>query len=415
MTESAFERTTCRLCGGSQLCTALQLEPTPVGDDFVPAGRLGEVQEVFSMDLLLCGDCNHVQLREVVNPDLLYRHCKYTSSVSLGLVDHFHRYADEVIASVVPPAGSLVVEFGSNEGAMLRAFQGRGFRVLGIDPAREIARRATESGIETLPAYFTAELGRSLRERHGPAAVVVGNNVMANIDDLDDLAEAIRAILAPDGVFVFETSYWLDVVQSALIDTIFHEHLSYFAVRPLDAFFRRHGMELIDVQHVETKGGSLRGVVQRQGGPRPMSPSVAAACRAEIEAGLGRLDRYQALAADLERRKRELCSQLDLWRSQGKTLAAYGAAVGLTTMIYQFGLGPYLDCILDDNPVKFHLFSPGLHLPTLPSEFLYERHPDYVVVLAFRYIEPIMKRHAKYLAQGGHFVLPLPELTVLGS
>jgi len=403
----------CRLCGGRRLQLALRLAPTPLGDDFVPGDRCREAQESYALDLLLCADCANVQSHHVVSPDVIYRNYKYTTSVSLGLTEHFHGYAEEVIRRAGPPPDALVLEIGSNEGAMLRAFQKHALRVLGVDPAGEIAARATAAGVETLPKYFTGELARTIRRERGPAAVVIANNVLANIDDLTDVAQGIRTALAPDGVLVLETSYSLDVVEKQLVDTIFHEHLSYFSVRPLAAFCARQGLELIDAACVPTKGGSLRATVQLRGGPRSVSPSVARQICLEEQAGLHRPETWHALGHRLEGRKAELLGNLRAWQAQSRQIAAYGAAVGLTTMIYQFGLGEFLSFLVDDNPEKQGLFSPGLHLPTLPSESLYRHNPEYVVVLAWRYFEPIVRRHQAYLAQGGRFVLPLPEVRVI--
>ena len=413
MTATVSPRASCRLCGGSRLELALRVAPTPLGDDFVPGERCREVQETYPLDLLLCADCANVQLQHVVSPDVIYREYKYTTSVSPGLTEHFHRYAEEVIRRVGPPPDALVLEIGSNEGAMLRAFQKHGLRVLGVDPAGEIAARATAAGVETLPEYFTAQLARTIRQERGPAAVVIANNVLANIDDLTGVAQGIRTVLAPEGVLILETSYALDVMEKHLIDTIFHEHLSYFSVRPLAAFFARQGLELIDAECVPTKGGSLRATVQLRGGPRPVSPSVTRQIGRETQAGLDRPDVWHALGDHLDRRKTELHDMLRARQAHRKEIAAYGAAVGLTTMIYQFGLGEFLGFLVDDNPQKQGLFSPGLHLPTLPSEALYQRNPDCVVVLAWRYFEPIVQRHRAYLAQGGRFVLPLPEVRVI--
>lgn len=413
MIEPVYQRDRCRLCGGSQLSLALRLEPTPLGDHFVPRERIHEAQDSYPLDLLLCADCANVQLRHVVNPDAIYRDYTYTSSVSLGLPEHFRQYAQDVVRYMNPMSGSLVVEIGSNEGTLLRAFRQHGLRVLGVDPARMIAQRAAAAGMETLPTYFTAELGQTIHSQYGEAAIVVANNVLANIDDLDDLAAGVRGLLSPDGIFVFETSYCLDVVEKSLIDTVFHEHLSYFAVRPLASFFHRHGLTLIDAYRVPTKGGSLRGVVQRRDGPRPVAASVRELSAREAEAGLDRPETYQALSTTLQQRKAEILALVRDWKSQGKTIAAYGAAVGLTTMIYHFGLGEYLTFLVDDNPGKQGFFSPGLHLPVLPSESLGQRNPDFVIALAWRYIDPIIHRHRAYQAQGGRFVLPLPEVRVI--
>jgi len=413
MTTPYFRRDTCRLCGGAQLEAVVQLVPTPIGDDFVPAARLDKPQPACPLDLMLCRTCGHVQLLNVVDPEAIYREYTYVSSVSLGLVSHFQAYAESVLQRVTPAPGALVVEIGSNEGAMLRAFQARGLRVLGVDPAREIAQRATAAGIETWPTYFTVETARQIRDKHGPAAIVVANNVMANIDDVAEAVAGVRHLLAPDGIFVFETSYWLDVVEKSLLDTIFHEHLSYFAVGPLETFFRRQGLGFMDVERVATKGGSLRGFVQLAVGPWPTAPAVADAIAREEKAGLGRPETYQALTADLQRIKTSCLAQLSALKAQGKTIAAYGAAVGLTTMVYYFGLAPYLSFIVDDNPDKYHTFSPGHHLPVLPSAALYGRRPDVVVILAWRYAEPILQKHGAFRKQGGQFMLLMPEVKVV--
>ncbi len=406
-------RDTCRLCDSRELATVLSLVPTPIGDDFVPAARLADPQPACPLELMLCADCGQVQLLNVVDPDAIYREYTYTSSVSLGLVEHFERYVDDALPWVAPRADGLVVELGSNEGAMLRAFQKRGVRVLGVDPARQIAARATSAGVETLPEYFTPGLARTVRERYGPASLIIANNVFANIDDLHSVMAGVAELLSPDGAFVFETSYMLDVVERCLLDTIFHEHVSYFAVGPLERFFRRHGMTLVDVARVAPKGGSIRGFVRRTGAGRA-STAVAASIAEERQAGLDRVDAFARLATRLEDRKRTLLDLLDDSRRQGQTIAAYGAAVGLTTMVYQFGLGPYLSYIVDDSETKQGTFSPGLHVPVLPSSALEERRPDATIILAWRYADPIMKRHTEYAARGGRFILPLPDVRVVG-
>jgi hypothetical protein len=204
-------------------------------------------------------------------------------------------------------------------------------------------------------------------------------------------------------------------VEKALIDTIFHEHLSYFAVRPMARFFQRHELQMIDACGVPTKGGSLRGTVQPVGGPSALGPGVEELSRREIEIGLDGVEPFQKLGATLRNRKDELLSKVRQWKSQGKTVAAYGAAVGLTTLLYHFGLGEHVDFIADDNPVKQNCFSPGLHLPVLPSESLCQRRPDYVILLAWRYADAILAKNQAYLAQGGRFVLPLPDVKVIGA
>lgn len=413
MNNACVRRETCRLCGSRELELVLPVAATPPGDHYVSAAELNEVQETYPHDIVLCRGCGLAQLAFTVNPDLLYGRYVYVSSISLGLVEHFRGYAGDVLARVKPPAGARVVDVGSNDGSLLRAFKERGMSVLGVDPAADIARAATESGVETLAGYFTLDLARKLKAERGPAAIVTANNVTANVDDLAHFVEGVRHLLAPDGVYVFETSYLLDVVQKSLIETVFHEHLSYFSVKPIDAFFRRIGMQLFDVQRVPTKGGSIRGFVQLAGGPRPVSPAVAELIAEETKAGLHQPETFKAFGAKLDGVKSDLQRLLRDLKSQGKKIAGYGASVGVTTLLYQFGLDGLLEFIADDNPRKQHTFSPGHHIPVLPSAALYEKKPDYVLILAWAYAEPIMKKHQEFAAKGGRFIIPLPAVKTI--
>lgn len=413
MNVKVFHRDTCRLCGGCSHDLGLSLTPTPIGDDFVSKERLAKGQESFPLDLCVCRDCGNVQLLKTLDPEVVYGEYLYTSSSSVGLPEHFQHYADHVMRYANPSKGALVVELGSNEGAMLRAFKNNDMRVLGIDPASEIARRATAAGLETLPTFFSAKLASEIRAKYGPASIVVANNVFANIDDLADMAEGVRALLADEGVFVFETSYLLDVIEKNLIDTVFHEHLCYFAVKPLEAYFRRYGMQLVNAERVPTKGGSLRGYVQLAGAKRIVAPAVAELKALEAKAGIDHPQALAVLGERLDTIKGELLALLDDLRSKGKTIANYGAAVGLTTMIYHFDLAGRLSFIVDDNLVKQNTFSPGHHIPVYAPQAMYERKPDYMLILAWRYADNIMKQHRAYLDQGGHFIIPLPELRVI--
>lgn len=413
MVATVFRRNICRLCGGNDLESVLKLAPTPAGDAYVPLECLNEAQEIFPLDLFLCQTCGGIQLLDVVDPAILYGNYIYETSISLGLAEHYHRYADEVMNYIKPSKGALVVDIGSNDGTLLKFFRDHGMCVLGIDPARDIAKKATESGIETKPDFFTIELARQIKNERGSAAIITANNVFANVDNLSDMIMGIRELLAPEGVFILETSYLVDVIQKNLLETIFHEHLSYFSVKPLEAFFRRSGMELIDVKRIPTKGGSLRCIVQLKGGRRTISPSVAQLIDLETKLGIDRVDIFRDLSTEIDTLKKQLLSFLRDLKAQGKTIAGYGASVGVTTLIYLFDLADMLSFIVDDNPSKQNLFSPGHHISVIPSQSIYERKPDYVLILAWGYSEPIMRKHQAYLKQGGHFIIPLPEMRVI--
>lgn len=415
MSQNCYRRTTCRLCDSSALDLALQLRAMPIADGFVPAELKGQPQESFPLDLFLCRSCGHAQLLDVVSPDLLYRSYLYTTSTSLGLDQHYRQYAAELVALACPPANGLVMELGSNDGTLLRCYQAHGLRTLGIDPATEVARRATASGVETLPDYFTSELARRLRSERGPADLICANNVIANLENIGDAFDGIREVLAPEGVFVFETGYQLPIVEKLLFETIYHEHIDYHSVKPMEAFCRRHGLRLFAVKHIPTKGGSLRGLVCHAGSARPTEPSVAELIALETQAGIHTLAAHQTYAARIEQLKQDLLKLLRELRAQGKTIAAFGAANACTTLTHHFELGEFISYIVDDNPRKQGMFSPGHHTPVLPTQALYERKPDYVLVLAWRFLDAIQQKNQAYLNQGGRFIVPLPELRVIGG
>ncbi|MEO5373428.1 MAG: class I SAM-dependent methyltransferase [Alphaproteobacteria bacterium] len=415
MTESPCRRRAdCRLCGGTGLDLVLKLEPTPPANAFVGRDALGIEQQRFPLDVFLCRACGHVQLRDVVDPALLFENYVYVSGTSPVFVRHFEDYAGDILGRYPLPSGAPVVDIGSNDGTLLRIFQDRGCRVLGVDPAREIAYQASVSGIDTLPRFFSAALAReTIVEQRGYAVLVTANNVFAHADDLADIVEGVRILLTPGGLFVFEVSYLVDVFEKTLFDTIYHEHVAYHTVKPLVRFLDAHGLELIEAIRVDSHGGSLRGVAQVKGGPWPVRPSVAEAVANEERLGLDRPETFAAFAARIDSRKAELGGLLAGIKASGGTIAGFGAPAKATTLLYHFGIGPdVIDFIVDDSPLKQGLHSPGMHIPVLPSQAIYDRRPSHVVVLAWNFADPIMARHAAYRDGGGHFIVPLPDVKV---
>ncbi len=404
-------RATCRLCGGTRLTEVLSLAPTPPANAFVD--RPGVAQPNFPLDVFFCEECSHVQLLDVVDPDVLFSDYIYESGTTPVFVRHFQGYAADLVGEFALPRGALAVDIGSNDGTLLRFLKEAGLDVLGIDPAREIARRTTEAGIETVPAFFTVELARELRAARGEAGLISANNVFAHIDDLAGVVEAVRAWLAPAGIFVFEVSYLADVYRKTLFDTIYHEHLDYHAVKPLVPFFERAGMELIAARRVPTHGGSIRCVVQHRGGPHAADSSVMD--RIADEAGLG-IDRAETLigfAAKIDKVGRELRALLRDIKDRGGTIAGFGAPAKATTLMHHFEIGPdVVDFIVDDSPLKQGLYTPGMHIPVVSSAALAERRPDYLIVLAWNFADPIMRGQAEFAHQGGRFIVPLPRVTV---
>jgi SAM-dependent methyltransferase len=407
-------RETCRLCGGRRLTMALSLVPTPPANAFVAAERRAEPQAVFPLDLFFCEDCAHLQLLDVVDPRLLFENYVYVSGTSPVFVRHFEDYAADVLARFPAAPGALVVDIGSNDGTLLSMFAKAGMAVLGVDPAKDIAAGATARGIETLAAFFTPALAQTIRAERGPAAVITANNVFAHVDDLAGVVDGVRALLAPDGVFVFEVSYLGDVYEKTLFDTIYHEHLDYHSVKPLVTFFDRLGFQLIEALRVPSHGGSLRAMVQPKGGRHAVGASVAAAIAEEERLGLDKAETFRRFAANIAAVGAELKGLLAALKAEGKRIAGFGAPAKATTLMYHFGIGPELiDFIVDDSPLKQGLYSPGMHIPVMSSAAIAERKPDYLVVLAWNFALSIIEKNAAFRQAGGRFIVPLPRVEVI--
>lgn len=417
MTEQPFHRrrSTCRLCDSVDVACVFQLEPTPPAEWYLPPERAHEADARFPLDLFMCRACGHVQLFDVIDPVRLFARYMYTSASSPGLEEHFRRYADDVMAKCRPAGDGLVVDVGSNDGTLLKKFRQHGLRVLGIDPAERIAAEATAAGIPTWPAFMDASTARRVLAEFGPASLVTANNVFAHNDDLGAMADAIASIMATDGAFVFEVSNLLDTVENLVFDFIYHEHLCYHSVKPMESFLRRHGMHLFDVERVASKGGSLRGFAQRVGGPRPVSPRVEEYVRREEAAGLYRPETYRAYIERVNRLRDETTAYLRDAKQRGCVVAGYGASATVTTLLYHFHLGDLIDFIVDDNPLRHGTVSPGHHIPVYAPDALYARKPDIVVALAWRFADQMIAKHQRYLDAGGTFVVPLPRFRVVSG
>lgn len=398
-------RKTCRACGNPDLELVFKLEPTPPGDRYVIIEKINDKQEVYPLNLYFCKQCGLLQLLDILNPDILYKEYIYNTSISLGLTEHFQKYSSYLLEKINPEKDSLVIDIGSNDGTLLKFFKNAGMRVLGIDPAVEVAKKAQENGIETIPDYFSTQLAKKIKQERGEAKIITSNNTIANIDDLDSVLQGVKELLSQDGVFVFETAYMPDLIQKNILDNIYHEHLSYFPTKALKILFSRNGMELIHIEKKDTKGGSVRGFAQLIGSSGIISDSVQRLIDEETNMGVYDSNFYKKFDDRINFMKTKLISLLQDLKAQGKKIVGYGASVGVTTMLYHLNLQKYLDFLVDDNPIRKDLFSPGFHIPVLQSDIIYETKPDYILTLAWRYSEPIIKKNLEYLKRGGKFIV----------
>jgi len=410
----------CLLCEKDRMVNVVPLQPIPIAtpnfampsDPELAAQALKGVP----LDIFQCADCGHLQVGQIGNPDLQYRDYVYTTSLSLGLPEHFKTYAAQVIEKYNPPAGSIVVEIGSNDGTLLRAFKERGYRVLGVDPARAIAAAATKAGIETIGDFFSESTARDIARTVGKAQLIIANNMIANVPDMQDYLRGIGQLLADDGVFIFETQYGADVIERNLLDTVYHEHISYFLVKPTVEFLARHGLQTMGIDRIATKGGSIRVSSQRIGESRPVSPGVAALIDDEMQKGAFASAYYGKLSGDLREIKAKIDKEVHSVLASGKTVGGYGVSVGTTALLPQFGLVDRLSFLVDDDPEKSRVLEgPGYSIPVIGPQELHSQNAGAVVIFAWRYADSILAKHDRFLAEGGEFIIPLPSVRIVRS
>jgi len=411
MQEKLHRRSTCRLCESGGLTQVLSLAPTPPANAFMHKDQLHQPQEKFPLDIFICNSCAHVQMLDVVNPEILFRHYVYVSGTSPVFVKHFENYANTLINRF--GAGNLAVDIGSNDGTLLSFFKAGGFNVLGVDPAVNLAEEATSRGIETWAYFFTPENAQKIVEQKGKAKFVTANNVYAHIDDLKSVAIGVKNLLESKGVFSFEVSYLVDVFEKTLFDTIYHEHLSYHSIKPLVQFFESVGLQLFDAERIDTHGGSIRCYVSHAGDYK-VSDNISKLVTYEKSIGLHSAETLKKYGDKINAIGAKLTEMLRVFKAEGKSIAAYGAPAKATTLMHHFGIDAALvDFVVDDSPLKIGLYTPGLHIPVISSTEMYERKPDYVVILAWNFADSIIRNHKRFSDSGGKFIIPLPAVMVV--
>jgi SAM-dependent methyltransferase len=409
------KRQTCRLCGSNNVERVVELSPIPLSENYSFDRSAAAKAPRYPVDAYMCGDCGHVQQMDIIDPKTLWDSYTYYSGDAKGMPEHFQNVAAKSIKAADAPAGALVVDIGSNDGSLLKPFKEAGYRVLGIDPATDAAKRANDAGILTITSLMALDLAERIREEHRPASIICAFNVFAHADDLGEMVDCVRTMLAPDGLFFFEAQYLLDIVDGVLIATLFHEHLSHHSVKPLIKFLDRHGLELIAVERAPIQHGSLLGTVQLKGGKRPVEDSVRQLIALEDERKLDKLETLHAFGArvkQLRERTAELAAKL---KAEGASIAGYGAARSGPTLMIQLGLTGKIEYIVDDHPQKVGRYESGDGILVVPTAELIKRMPDYTIILAWVHSKKIIETNHDYLRKGGHFVVLCPETRVVGK
>ncbi|MFO0935469.1 MAG: class I SAM-dependent methyltransferase [Gemmataceae bacterium] len=403
----------CRVCQQSHLEPILDYGQTALANRFLREEQLetaGTTEPAVPLRLVLCTDCGLVQIDETVPPNELFQNYVYVTGTSDQAVRHANQLAKNIVERYQLGPNDLVLEAASNDGTVLKAFSRCGVRTLGVEPATNIAVRAYEDGIDSVSVFFGEHAAEYIRNRSGPAAVFLARHVLAHVPDLHGFLRGARACLAEDGVAMVECPYLLPFYQNLEFDTVYHEHLCYFSVSVLKTLGQMCGLELIDVEDVDLHGGSILSTFQPIGGPRFATPAVEEMLEREAEAGLNRREPWAAFARQAMTAKLQLVAELRRLQAMGKRVVGYGAAAKGMSLLSFMGIGPdLLPYIVDKNPYKQGLYTPGHHIPVYGTEKLLEDQPDVVLILAWNFAKEIVAQQSEYAAAGGRFLLPLPE------
>lgn len=383
----------------------------PLANSFLRREELNEKEFVCPLSVTWCTHCRLVQLTHVVPPEKMFSNYLYVSSTTATFKKHFSDYAKEAKKRLDKKSGPiLAVDIGSNDGLLLSCYQREGMTAVGIEPAKNLSQEANRNGFATVNDYFGASSVQEILSRWGGADIVSGNNVFAHIDDIPNVCRSVNELLQPKGIFIIEFPYLVTLLEDILFDMIYHEHLSYIAVAPLKFLLAEFDLEIFAIEKVPSHGGSLRVFIQKKHGGRVISPEVASFLKTEEEKGCGSIRTYQDFAQKVCQVKRELLSFVEKIESEGKSVAGYGAPAKGNTLINFCGLtSDQIDYLVDDNPLKQNLFTPGAKIRVVASRHLFENPTDYVILFAWNFAEEILKKLQPLKPQGTKFIVPLPQ------
>jgi len=406
---------TCRFCGSRLEFTFVDLGMSPFCESFLREDQLDQMEGFFPLHVYVCGQCFLVQLEEYLPPEDIFSEYAYFSAYSDSWLAHAKSYVDMITERLALDGSSRVVELASNDGYLLQYFVQKGIPALGIEPAANVARAGVERGVETLVEFFDREMAQRLASSGRSADLIIGNNVLAQVPNLNSFVEGIRLLLAPGGVVTIEFPHLLRLMTENQFDTIYHEHFSYFSFSTAERIFAAHGLTLFDVDELPTHGGSLRIYGRRaDDDSKPVSEAAKALRRREDEAGLNGLDAYRLFREQVEATKRDLLEFLIDRRREGASIVGYGAPGKGNTLLNYCGIRTdFLDYTVDRNPYKHGMYLPGTHIPIYSPDRISETKPDYILILPWNLKNEISKQLAYTAEWGAKLLVPIPRLETL--
>lgn len=404
----------CRICSSTKLHTFLDLGSMPIPNGFLTKAQLPGKEERYPLKACVCTSCWLVQLTHVIPAEIMFKNYVYIPSTSTTMLEHFQSLSDESGKKAHLRKNNLVIDIGSNDGTLLSYFQKKGVHILGIDPAENLAKEANGQGIPTLVCYFTSKLAGEVLADHGPAKIITATNVVAHIDDLHDAVSGVRALLHPEGLFVMEAPYLVDLIDNNEFDTIYHEHLSYFAVSPLQKLFAMHNLHIVDIVKQSVHGGTIRVYVAHIDSNHHVHPRVENYITEEKVKQFHTLLPYDQFASRVKDMKKELILLLKRIKKEGKSIIGYGAsAKGNVLENYCNITSDILDYIVDTTLYKQGKYTPGTHIRIYPEQKLQKDEPDYALLTSWNFAEEILQKNKEYREGGGQFIIPVPFLKIV--
>lgn len=403
----------CRICKETGLKKVFSFGPTPLANAFLSENNLKKSEDLYPLDVYYCHKCHLIQLRDVVSSEVLFKDYVYVSSTSAIFIRHFNDFAKHIIKLFKLDPKSLCIDIGSNDGILLQPLKKHGIKVLGIEPAENIAGIANSNNIPTISEFFSVKLANKIVRKYGYADIVCASNVFAHINDLDEVIKGIKILLKKRGVFIIEFPYLGELITKNLFDTVYHEHLSYFSLNPLLYLFKRFSMIIFRVEKVNTHGGSLRIFVAKDSANYKTDKSVNIFLGKEKKLKLDLISTYTDFNQRIEKNKRQLLQLLKKIKKKNKMIIGYGAPAKGNTLLNYFKINKkILDYIVDDSPYKQNLYTPGTHIKIENPKRMYKDKPDYILILAWNFAEAIIQNHPK-LKKWSKFIVPVPEPEII--
>ncbi len=405
----------CRFCSTPLKHTLVDLGMSPLCESYVNREQLNQMEAFYPLHVKVCDKCYLAQLEEYVSVEHIFSEYAYFSSFSETWLKHAADYVDMIVKRLSLGRESLAVELASNDGYLLQNFVKKGIPALGIEPAANVAKVAVERGVPTLVKFFGRKTAQEMVAEGKKADLIIGNNVLAQVPDLNDFVGGVSILLKPQGVATLEFPHLIRLLAENQYDTIYHEHFSYFSFITVEKIFAAHGMTLFDVEEIPTHGGSIRIYARHvKDDSKPASPRVFELRNRELAAGLDRMDTYRTFGEKVMESKRSLLHFLIGARREGKRIAGYGAPGKGNTLLNYCGVRTdFLDYTVDRNPYKQGKFLPGTHIPIHSPEMIQQTKPDYVLILPWNFKDEIVKQMTGIREWGGKFVVAIPSIRII--